>query len=68
MPKKVKFQFKAETDLFELIKCKTFCLSLSLSHNGEYFAVFCKDKHLRIFKFSTGKIILTLNETLKVNI
>jgi peptidylprolyl isomerase domain and WD repeat-containing protein 1 len=65
-PKRVKFQFKAETDLFELIKCKTFCLSLSLSQNGEYFALFCKDKQLRVFNFTTGKLLLTINESLKV--
>lgn len=66
MPKSVKFEFKVETDLFELVKCKTICLSLSLSLNGQYFVTFCKDKHLRLFEFSTGKLLRTINESLKV--
>jgi peptidylprolyl isomerase domain and WD repeat-containing protein 1 len=41
------------------------CLSLTISNNGEYFAMFCKDKHFRIFKFKSGKLYKVYNESLK---
>jgi peptidylprolyl isomerase domain and WD repeat-containing protein 1 len=63
--KVVKFGYKAETNLYELVNNKTMCLSLSLSENGEYFATMSKDKIFRIFSFRTGKIYRQYNESLK---
>jgi peptidylprolyl isomerase domain and WD repeat-containing protein 1 len=61
----VKFGFKAETDLYELVNNKTVCLSLTISENGEYFATYSKDKTFRIFNFKTGKLYREYNESLK---
>ncbi len=54
---------KLETDLFDLAKHKTSALCLCLSHNGEHFAVIGKDKIVRVYKFTTGKIIARYDET-----
>src|SRR5688572_7437772 len=65
MPLRINFEYKSETDLYELLNLKTACLSLDFSRDGEYFAMYCKDKHYRIYKFTTGKIIKEYNESLK---
>lgn len=51
--------------MYELTSNKLTCLSLTLSDDGEYFGMFNKDKHIRIFKFTTGKIFREYNESLK---
>lgn len=40
-------------------------ISLTLSHNGEIFAIMGKDKIIRIFDVSTGKIIRKIDESIK---
>ena len=40
----VTFKFRIETDLFALAKAKTTASSLSISQQGNQFAVFCTDK------------------------
>lgn len=59
------FKYKLDTDLYELNKKKTFCLSLTISNDGKYFALYSRDKHFRIFKFRTGRIFKVYNESLK---
>lgn len=61
-PKDVAFQYKYETDLYELAKKKTTALSVSISPYGDMFAVVCADKHIRIFAFKSGKLIDDINE------
>jgi len=51
--------------LYELVSNKITCLSLNISKNGEYFAMYCKDKHFRIFKFASGSLYKVYNESLK---
>ena len=58
-PNNVKFAYKAETDLYTLTQNKLICLSLSISPNGKYMGMMCKDKMIRIFNFLTGKIYKT---------
>lgn len=65
IPKNVKFEYKSETSLYELVQNKVMCLSLTISKKGDYFAMFCKDRHFRIFKFQTGMLYKVYNESLK---
>lgn len=65
-PKNVGFQFKTESSLYELSKCKTKAASLDISPNGEYFSVMGRDRFVRIFKFFTGKLTLKIDDSLEV--
>ncbi|KAF1745394.1 hypothetical protein MXB_1149, partial [Myxobolus squamalis] len=53
--KSVKWEYKTETDLFELLKTHCYALAIAVSNDGSKFAVFTSDKHLIIFWFKTGK-------------
>ena len=63
--KKVMFESKLDTDLFELAKNKTKALNLSVSPNGKLLAAFCADKRVRIFRFLSGKIYCVIDESLQ---
>lgn len=65
LPKSVEFEYKGETDLYELVNTKGVCMSLTVSKDGKLFAMYCKDKHFRIFHFLTGKLYKVFNESLK---
>ena len=54
-----------QSDLFELVKCKTSPRGFGLSHNGKYMAVMGKDRILRVFYFATGKVIWRIDESIK---
>jgi peptidylprolyl isomerase domain and WD repeat-containing protein 1 len=57
------FKVKIDTDYFELLKKKTTALGACLSPNGEYLAIVCTDKQVRVFKFSSGKLIAAIDES-----
>ena len=56
---------KSETDLYKLVSSKTYCLSLTISPQGKYLGLYCRDKYYRIYDFKTGKIFREYNESLK---
>ena len=64
-PPNVKWEYKTDTDLYDLAKNKTQALSLSFTHDGKTMAVMGKDRLLRIFDFSTGRILVTIDDTLE---
>lgn len=41
-------------------------LNFSLSPKGRYLAIFLKDRSIRLFEFKTGKLLLTINENIKI--
>ena len=55
------FKSKFSTDLYILMKRKTYTLSATLSPNENYFSIFTKDKHVHIFKVSSAKAVRTIN-------
>eukprot|EP01118_Nematostelium_gracile_P000454 TRINITY_DN10503_c0_g1_i2.p1 TRINITY_DN10503_c0_g1~~TRINITY_DN10503_c0_g1_i2.p1 ORF type:complete len:586 (-),score=137.92 TRINITY_DN10503_c0_g1_i2:76-1833(-) len=66
LPSGVKFSLKSDTDLYEFAKNKTLPVSLSISKNGEFFATMGKDRQVRIFRFTTGKLYRKYNESLQI--
>jgi peptidylprolyl isomerase domain and WD repeat-containing protein 1 len=79
--KNVSFKFKTETDLYEFakvpylinivvpilpIKQNTIPVSLEFSLDGKKFVAMGKDRRIRIFKFLTGKLYRTYDESLNV--
>lgn len=47
--KSANFKLKSGTDLFSMAKLKTYPMTVTLSEDGEKFALYCKDKHIRVF-------------------
>jgi len=64
IPRGIAFEFKGDTDLFTLAMKKSFPLCLAVSKDGEKFAVFGRDRMVRVFSFRNGKMIRSINETL----
>ncbi|KAM0332510.1 hypothetical protein ACHAQA_002793 [Verticillium albo-atrum] len=61
------FEYKASTNLFDFKKAKTVPTSLSISPDGQQFAVFSQpDRKIRIFDFASGKLHRTYDESLQV--
>ncbi|XP_020087991.1 peptidyl-prolyl cis-trans isomerase CYP71 isoform X2 [Ananas comosus] len=62
----VNFKFKTDTNLFELVKCKTTVSSIEVSNDGRQFAVTSPDRRIRVFWFKTGKLRRVYDESLEV--
>ena len=58
-----KFQSKLETDLLELVKRGTTARTMAISPNGKIFALYCSDRYIRVFRFLTGRLMHTYDET-----
>ncbi|XP_015916004.1 peptidylprolyl isomerase domain and WD repeat-containing protein 1 [Parasteatoda tepidariorum] len=64
-PKCVNFDSKLDTDLYELVKNKTYSIDLTFSPKGDQFALLCADRKIRLFRFLTGKMIRVYDESLQ---
>ncbi|OAY77741.1 Peptidyl-prolyl cis-trans isomerase CYP71 [Ananas comosus] len=62
----VNFKFKTDTNLFELVKCKTTVSSIEVSNDGRQFAVTSPDRRIRVFWFKTGKLRRVYDESLEI--
>jgi len=63
---KLKFSFKSETHLYELLKNQTWAISLAISGDGQMFVATCDDGRLRIFRFTTAKMVRAYDESLEM--
>lgn len=62
----VTFQSKLDTDLYTLIKKKIHVLSLAICPTGDKFAIYGSDRKIRLYEFSTGKILVQYDERMKI--
>jgi len=60
----ISYESKMDTDLYGLVKKKTYCIASATTAN--LYALFCADGKIRIFRHSTGNILLSIDERLKV--
>ncbi len=60
------FESKSQTDLYALLKKKTYAISLAISPTGEHFAVYGSDRKIRLFRFRTGTSVVQYDERMKV--
>lgn len=65
-PGKLRFTFKSETHLYELLKNQTFAISLTISSDGTLFVATCEDGRLRIFRFATARMVRAYDESLEM--
>eukprot|EP00891_Asterochloris_glomerata_P002139 jgi/Astpho2/2139/fgenesh1_pm.00040_%23_3_t len=61
----VSFKFKTETDLYVLAKSKVQALSLAISRDGQQFAMLCSDRRVRVFRFASGKLRASYDESIE---
>ena len=52
--------------MLDLAKFKTCALSMTLSFSGQLMAMYCKDRKIRVFSISNGKLIKIFDETLQM--
>mmetsp|Transcript_17494 Transcript_17494/g.43979 ORF Transcript_17494/g.43979 Transcript_17494/m.43979 type:complete len:649 (+) Transcript_17494:75-2021(+) len=62
----LRFSFKTETHLYELMKNQTFAISMAISPDGNMFAAVCDDGRLRLFRFATCKMVRAYDESLEM--
>ncbi|KAG2329978.1 hypothetical protein Bca52824_001158 [Brassica carinata] len=62
----VNFKLKSDTNLFEIIKCKTAISAIEVSPDGRQFSVTSPDRRIRVFWFRTGKLRVVYDESLEV--
>mmetsp|Transcript_23026 Transcript_23026/g.38101 ORF Transcript_23026/g.38101 Transcript_23026/m.38101 type:complete len:617 (-) Transcript_23026:553-2403(-) len=65
LPTNVSFRYKTDTDLYEIAKCRANPTSLSISPDGEHFAITATDLKVRIYRYATGKTRRTYDESLE---
>jgi len=62
----VNFKLKSDTNLFEIIKCKTTISAIEVSPDGKQFSITAPDRRIRVFWFRTGKLRRVYDESLVV--
>ena len=62
----VHFPSKLQTDLIDLVRRNVTCRSVTISPNGELFAVYCSDRYIRVFEYLSGALLHTYDETLEL--
>lgn len=55
-----------DTDLLSLLKSKKYVVSLAMSPTGEHFAVYGSDRKVRLYQYTSGKIVVRYDERMKV--
>eukprot|EP00002_Diphylleia_rotans_P015692 TRINITY_DN303_c0_g4_i1.p1 TRINITY_DN303_c0_g4~~TRINITY_DN303_c0_g4_i1.p1 ORF type:complete len:512 (-),score=85.81 TRINITY_DN303_c0_g4_i1:149-1684(-) len=66
LPQSVTYKYKSETNLYEFAQKKTVPVSLEFSKDGSLFSTMGRDRHVRIFRFLTGKLYREYDESLDV--
>jgi peptidylprolyl isomerase domain and WD repeat-containing protein 1 len=59
----VNFQFKSDTDLYDVAKSKASPCNIAVSPAGHQFAMYATDKQIRVFDFATGKLSRKYDES-----
>ncbi|KAE9600558.1 putative peptidylprolyl isomerase transcription factor WD40-like family [Lupinus albus] len=62
----VSFKLKTDTNLFEIVKCKTSVSAIEVSPDGKQFSITSPDRRIRVFWFRTGKLRRVYDESLEV--
>ncbi|KAI4334267.1 hypothetical protein L6164_018977 [Bauhinia variegata] len=60
------FKLKSDTNLFEIVKCKTSVSTIEISPDGKQFSITSPDRRIRVFWFKTGKLRRVYDESLEV--
>lgn len=61
----VRFETKLDTDLYELAKLKQIPHDIAFSLDGQYMAMICSDRKIRLFRFLTGSLVRVYDESIQ---
>ena len=62
---RISFEMLSETDYYTLATSETFALAMEFSKDWKLLAVYGRDCRIRVFHFSTGRLICTIEETVE---
>ena len=62
----LQFSSKLETDLFELAKLRILPMTITIDQQSLFFVITATDKRIRLYQFTTGKLLYTLDETISM--
>ncbi|XP_021722099.1 peptidyl-prolyl cis-trans isomerase CYP71-like [Chenopodium quinoa] len=62
----ITFKLKTDTNLLEMVKCKTTVSAIEASPDGKQFSVTSPDRRIRVFWYRTGKLRRVYDESLEV--
>lgn len=62
----VLFKLKSDTNLFEIVKCKTTVSTIEISPDCKQFSITSPDRRIRVFWFRSGKLRRVYDESLEV--
>jgi len=62
----VEYDSKMDTQLYDLVKKKTFGIALAITKDGSHFAIYAADHKIRVYNHATGTIVVTYDERSKV--
>lgn len=62
----IRYSSKFDTSLYDLMKKKTYAVALAVSPNGSKFAIYGRDRKVRIVDYATCKTVVTYDERSKV--
>lgn len=60
---KLQFEVLSETDYYTLVAEETFALSMEFSPDWQLLAFYCRDSKIRVFHFTSGRLITTIDES-----
>ncbi|KAK8808396.1 hypothetical protein WA158_008297 [Blastocystis sp. Blastoise] len=60
----VEFKLKTSTNLYDIARQKSSPVSITISPDGELFAVMASDSQIRIFNFKSGKLVHQYDESI----
>ena len=63
--KRLRFELMSDTDYYDLAINQTYPVAIAFSNDGTRLAVYGQDSIIRVFHFSTGKIIRRFDETIQ---
>lgn len=61
----ITFSMKLDTDLYALARAKTTAHAIDISADGSKFVVTCTDSKIRVFRFASGRLARTFDESLE---
>lgn len=60
---KLRFEMLSETDYYTLVAEETFAVALEFSPDWHLLGIFCRDSKIRVFHFTSGRLITTIDES-----
>ena len=62
---RLNFEILSETDYYALASDDTFALAMEFSKDWQLLAIYCRDCKIRVFHFRSGRLVLTIDESIE---